>query len=137
MTRGGVSGALSRYPDAGESGPTTLPEQPSTVIRTLPSLPCLPARWRKHHRIDRRSSSLGADMTLNRSNAVKSWTEETGREGGERFRIAGRLELPFCLRGVMRAKQVELGQHTQQVLGGLFGAGHQSDLVSHRQLDEP
>ena len=28
-------GALSRYPDAGESGPTTLPEQPSTVIRTV------------------------------------------------------------------------------------------------------
>ena len=40
ITSGGVSGALRRYPDAGESGPTTLPEQPSTVIRTVTSLPC-------------------------------------------------------------------------------------------------
>src|SRR3546814_2825298 len=29
-----ASGATSRYPDAGESGPLTLPEQPRTVIRT-------------------------------------------------------------------------------------------------------
>jgi hypothetical protein len=56
---------------------------------------------------------LGADMTLNRSNAVESRTEETGRECGERLRIAGRLELPFCPRRVMRAKQVELGEHAQ------------------------
>ena len=46
-------------------------------------------------------------MTLNRSNTVESRTKETGRECGERLRIAGRLELPFGTRRVMRAKQVE------------------------------
>lgn len=40
MTRGGVSGAVSRYPDAGESGPATLPEHPRTVMRIKVMLPC-------------------------------------------------------------------------------------------------
>ena len=62
-TSGGVSGAVSKYPDAGESGPTTLPEQPRMVIRTATSLPCPQPLRGKHHQFAREilgRSLLGA-----------------------------------------------------------------------------
>ena len=35
----------------------------------------------------------------------------------------------------VRVKEVGFGEHTEQIFGGLLGAGHESYLVAHRQLN--
>lgn len=59
-----------------ESGPTTLPEQPSMVIRTLTSLPCPRSAWRKHRSFRSSTSCSRAKVTLNRPDAVQCGPEK-------------------------------------------------------------
>ncbi len=69
-------------------------------------------------------------------NAGHRRAQEPRRQFGECLGVAGGLEHPGGRRRVMRTQQVRLGEHPQHFLGGLFRAGDQRDVVTHRQLDQ-